>query len=117
MFFSIAYVPYFLEPLTDNEMMEVNSSTPVVNVTVRLSDPIPSSVTVQWLHNGDNVVLTAPRIISIRAEDTAVLQIRNFSLSDVGIYQCVFTNDDPMWTLRRSINIDTVFGKLTSMVI
>jgi len=67
-------------------------------------------VTVQWLHNGDNVVLTSPRITSITAEDTAVLQIRNFDSSDVGIYQCVFTNNDPMWSLRRSINIDAIFG-------
>ena len=55
-------------------MMTVNSSTPVVNVTFRLSDPIPSSVTLQWLHNGDDVVLTPPRITSITANDTAVLQ-------------------------------------------
>lgn len=98
-------------------MMTVNSSTPVVNVTFRLSDPIPSSVTLQWLHNGDDVVLTPPRITSITANDTAVLQIRNFSSSDVGVYQCVFTNNDPVWTLSRSINIDAVFGKLTSTVI
>jgi len=110
LFSFVALYRRFIEPLTDNEMITVNSSTPVVNVTCRLSDPIPSSVTVQWLHNGDDV-LTPPRITSITSVDTAVLQIRNFSSFDVGVYQCVF-NNDPAWTLSRSIRINTVFGKL-----
>ena len=68
-------------------------------------------MTVQWLHNGDDVVLSPPRVINITSVDTVVLQIRNFSSSDVGVYQCVFTNTNPVWTLSRNINIDGVFGK------
>ena len=77
-----------------------------------MSDPIPSSATVQWSHNGDDVVLTPPRITNITSMDTAVLQIRNFSSSDVGVYQCVFTDANPVWRLSRSI---IVFGKCTSI--
>jgi len=91
-------------------MITVNSSTPVINVTCRLSDPIPSSVTVQWLHNGDDIVPTPPYTTSIISVDTAVLQIIDFHSSDVGIYQCVFTNIDPVWELRRNLYIDAIFG-------
>ena len=112
-FYSVAFVPQFIEPLT--ETITVNSSTPNVNVTCRLSDPVPSSVTVQWLHDNDDA-LSPPRVTSITSVDTVILQIKNFNSSDVGVYRCVFSNNNPMWTLSRSININAVFGECTSMI-
>ena len=106
---SLAYYAQVIEPLIDNETITVNSSTPV-NVTCRMSGPILPIVTVQWLYNDDEVVISPPRITSITSMDTVVLQIRNISSSDVGVYQCVFSNKN-LWTLRRSFTIDIVFGK------
>ena len=106
---SLVYSPQVIEPLIDNETITVNSSTPV-NMTCRLSGPILPIVTVQWLHDGDEVVISPPRITSITLLDTVVLQISNISSSDVGVYQCVFSNKN-LWTLRKSFIIDVAFGR------
>ena len=105
-FVIIVLTPYITESSTDSETI-INT-----NVTCRLSDPIPSSVTVQWLHNGDDVVLTPPRIISTTSMDTAVLQIKDFRSSDVGVYQCVLNNTNPatgVWSVMSEISVG---GKL-----
>ena len=105
-----ALVPHFIEPLTDNEMITVNSSTPVVNMMCRLSDPFPLHVIVQWSHNGGEVV-ASPRITIMTSMDTAVLQMRNISSLDLGIYRCAIESNN-LWKLRRSFTIDGILGKM-----
>ena len=105
-----ALVPHFIEPLTDNEMITVNTSTPVVNMTCRLSDPFPLHVTVQWSHDGGEVVVS-PRITIITSMDAAVLQIRNISSSDLGVYRCAIERNN-LWKLRKSFTIDGILGKM-----
>ena len=103
MYFAIIVLtPYITESSTDSETI-INT-----NVTCRLSDPIPPNVTVQWSIDGDDVVLTPPRITNVTSMDTAVLQIRNSSSSDFGVYQCVFTNTNPatgVWSVMSEISV------------
>ena len=107
MYFAIIVLtPYITESSTDSETIIIT------NVTCRPSDPIPSSVTVQCLHNSDDVVLTPSRILSTKSMDTAVLQIRDFRSSDIGVYQCVFNNTNPATGVWSTISEISVGGKL-----
>ena len=105
-FVIIVLTPYITESSTDSETIIIT------NVTCRLSDPIPSNVTVQWLHNGDDVVLTPSRIISTTSTDTAVLQIRDFHSSDFGVYQCLFNYTNPATGVWSTMSEISVGGKL-----
>ena len=106
---SIVSVPHITESSTDTKVI---IPAPIVNtnVTCRLNDRIPSSVTTHSLHNGGDVTLTSDHITmySIKSMDAAVLQIRDFHSSDFSVYQCVFNNTNPatgVWSVMSKISI------------
>ena len=78
----------------------------MTNVTCSLNITIPSTVTIVWLHNNNNVL--SPE--EIETTNTTTLLIENFQTSDAGVYQCVF-NDvlGSGWTLRRNTEVKGKF--------
>ena len=72
-----------------------------VQLMCSLNVTIPSSMTVTWLHNG-TIIMTPPDEV-LTAGSTTTLVIRNPLSSDVGVYQCVFTDSVNGWMLKRNI--------------
>ena len=84
-------------------MITVFSTAPVISVKCRLSAPISSDITVQWLHNS-SLIMNPDSVIT---GDTVILQLRDLeSTPDIaGVYRCMFTNHYVKWTLERSITL------------
>ena len=62
---------------------------------------IPSSTTVTWSHNG-NDIMTPPNNVSTTG-NTTTLVMRNNQSSVAGVYECVFNDIVNGWMLRRNI--------------
>ena len=99
--------PYHItQPSTDNDVQIVSPTATMTSITCSLNITIPSTVIVSWFHNGSNGV---PGKDEDKSNNTVTLPIRNFQSSNIGVYQCVFTELNEGWTLRRNI---LVKGKL-----
>ena len=96
--------PYNItQPSTDYDAQIVSLTTTMATLTCSLNVTIPSSMTVTWLHNG-TIIMTPPNEV-LTAGSTTTLVIRNPQPSDVGVYQCVFTDSANGWILRRNIRL------------
>ena len=65
-----------------------------------------SSPTVQWIRNGE--------VVQSSVTDTSSLMIDNFSESDVGEYQCIFTDSDNDAEIVTTIPYGLTTGELYS---
>ena len=90
---------------TDTHMINFNESTSSIQLMCSLNINIPSSVTVTWLHNSSDVVVTSPNGI-ITASNTTTLIIAKPQPSDACIYRCVFNDTVGKWTVRRNIILE-----------
>ena len=72
-----------------------------VNVTCSMNITIPSTMIVLWLHN--NTVIRGDRVS--HGGNITTLLINNFQPSDVGDYQCVFSDLLSEWTIRRTTRL------------
>ena len=58
-----------------------------------------SNFSVVWIRNGEQVVADGSRItITETMPRSSELKITNFTLSDAGVYQCIFTEGDEVIT-------------------
>ena len=85
--------------------MTFSKSTDSVQLMCSLNIDIPSNVTVTWLHNGSDVVITPPNKV-LTVGNATTLIIVNPQPSDAGIYQCVFNGTVDQWILRRNIILE-----------
>ena len=91
-------------------MVTVNNLMSSVQLMCSLNVTIPSSMTVTWSHNGNDIIIPPNEILTTGS--TTTLVIENPQPSDAGVYQCVF-NDTAGYALRR--NITLLIGKLFIM--
>ena len=92
--------PSIIHPPNHSYIVTVNSLSSV-QLMCSLNVPIPSSMTITWSHNG-NDIMTPPNEVSTTGS-TTTLVIRNSQSSDAGVYQCVFNDSVNGWMLRRNI--------------
>ena len=92
--------PSIIHPPNDSYIVTVNSLSSV-QLMCSLNVTIPSSMTVTWSHNG-NDIMTPPNEVSTTGS-TTTLVIRNLQPSDAGVYQCVFNDSVNGWMMRRNI--------------
>ena len=85
--------------------MTFSKSTDSVQLMCSLNIDIPSNVTVTWLHNDSDVVITPPNEV-LTVGNATTLIIVNPQPSDAGIYQCVFNDTVDQWILRRNIILE-----------
>ena len=94
--------PHFhiIQPSTDNDVQIVSPTATMATLTCSLNVTIPSSMIVQWTHN--NQRLPSDDIIG----NATTLVIENFQPSDVGVYQCLFSDIfASKWILTRNIKL------------
>ena len=90
--------PYHItQPSTDNDVQIVSPTATMTSITCSLNITIPSTVIILWLHNNSNAVSGTPN------GDSTTLVIRNPQPSDAGVYQCVFSDLDGGWAIRRNV--------------
>ena len=91
--------PSIIHPPNDSYIVTVNSLSSV-QLMCSLNVTIPSSMTVTWSHNG-NDIMTPPNEVSTTGNTTTLLT-RNLQPSVAGVYQCVFNDSVNGWILRRN---------------
>ena len=95
--------PYHIaQPSTDNDVQIVSPTATMATLTCSLNVTIPSVVVVSWLHNS-NFITANDRIVI--AGNTTTLVIEKFQSSDVGVYQCLFSDVISVWILTRNIRL------------
>ena len=102
----IGNVPPFhiTQPSTDSFVQLVSPTATMVKLTCSLNVTIPSTMIVLWSRVRDNQQL--PLGDPITTGSTTTLVIENFQQSDVGIYQCLFSDVfNSGWILTRIITI------------
>ena len=94
--------PSIIHPPNDSYIVTVNSLSSV-QLMCSLNVTIPSSMTVTWSHNG-NDIMGPPNNVS-KSDNNLTLLIKNNQSSVAGVYQCVFKDSIYGWTLRRNITL------------
>ena len=104
--------PYHItQPSSNNCAQIVSLDVPRLTLMCSLNVTIPSGMTITWLHD-DRIefVITATQADRNRRSNTASLLKGRPTLSDVGVYQCVF-NDNAGCILSRNITL-LILGKI-----
>ena len=91
--------PYHItQPSIDNDVQIVTPTATMATLTCSLNVTIPSSMVVQWIGNNH------PLLSGDQTGNTTTLEIENFQSSDVGVYQCLFSDAfGSGWILTRNI--------------
>ena len=95
--------PYHItQPSTDNDVQIVSPTATMATLTCALNVTIPPSMIVQWTRDNQRLPSEEP----IDNATTTSLVIENFQSSDVGVYQCLFSDIfASKWILTRNINL------------
>ena len=95
--------PYHItQPPTDNYEHVISTTATMANITCALNITLPSSITVYWTHNG-NIFLQGNDVIIIG--NAVRLLLKHLQPSDIGDYECVFSDADSGWRLKRTITL------------
>ena len=95
--------PYHItKPPFDNYEHVITPTTTMANLTCALNITVPSQILVYWRHNS-NVFLGGNEVIT--AGNTVTLLLKNLQPSDLGDYECTFSNINTAWRLRRTITL------------
>ena len=78
------------------------STATTANITCALSITIRDHILVTWTHNGTSFI--SPNDI-LRSGNAITLLIRDLQPSDLGVYECAFTDSNNGWRLRRTITL------------
>ena len=104
--FTGSTAPYHItQPSTDDYEQRISSTAIMTNITCALSISIPNSIIVTWAHNGRSFVTPEAPDSIINSGNAVTLVIRDLQLSDLGDYECAFTDTNNAWRLRRTITL------------
>ena len=107
------------------DQVNANSGTRVLRCIGGHVKMAPLAPSVVWVRNGEQVVADGSKIVI--TESTVAggqrmqsdLRISNFSLSDAGVYQCIFTDVDSDREVITTIplRLDTGWLKIVCMIL
>ena len=97
--------PYHItQPSTDYDVQIVPPTATMANLTCSLNVTIPPSMVVQWTRVRDNYQLSPD--LGNKTDNTATIKIKDFQSSNVGVYQCLFSDVfGSGWILTRNIEL------------
>ena len=96
--------PYHItQPPTDNYEHVITPTAMTANITCALNITLTTSIFVCWTHN--NVILQGQSDKMVKTGNTVTLLLKNLQSSDLGDYECIFSDINELWRLRRTITL------------
>ena len=91
--------PYHItQPPTDNYEQIISPTATMASITCALNITISANFIITWEHNGNYIGTTQPN------GQATTYVITDLQPSDVGVYECIFI-DDNVWRLSRTITL------------
>ena len=106
MAFTGSTAPYHItQPSTDHYEQRIFPTATTANITCALNISISTNIVVTWKHNNSIITTARPPNEIIKAGNAITFLIRNLQQSDLGVYECIFTDLILGWKLRRIITL------------